>query len=539
MIEIIREETLKEREERRKKERQKEEGKRKETATEEEKVNEELAEEKKDLGIPKNIRQIGESNGKEKIYIEDYVMTHMKQLAAYGDEKPKVLILYGKRQNIEGQPFWFINGAVQAEAIDTFMDQIAFDDNLWAQINETANHFFGGLSIVGWALLKKNGDTYWDEKIVSTHKEFFRANQKIFFEYIISERIENMYLFENGRMDRQSGFYIYYERNEPMQNYMLAYKEMETEQEEEFIGDQATKQFRAIVQEKKERLHRRHTMGLLYGTSAVLVMVIMIIGITMLNNYEKMQSMEKVLYEISGQMDEAQSTEAGTDQNSIDLVAGTEAVTSQDLEQGAVETSAKVLQNDSFPVDNSSIGNETNGDASADMRTAQESTENQQSETSGQAVANENNGANGQAAGNPNDRENGEATANQQENEQGAVNQDSAVNPEAAAGQDSASNPETTVNEDGTGNSASAGEATDSQGGNSAGTENINENAGEGQVLEASGTVPKEYIIQKGDTLAKISRKFYGTESMIRKICELNNIQDMDNIFYGEKILLP
>ena len=66
-----------------------------------------------------------------------------------------------------------------------------------------------------------------------------------------------------------------------------------------------------------------------------------------------------------------------------------------------------------------------------------------------------------------------------------------------------------------------------------------NEMADGGQAAEAAPSIPKEYIIQRGDTLAKISRKFYGTENMIKKICELNNIQDMDNILYGEKILLP
>ncbi|MCM1162594.1 MAG: LysM peptidoglycan-binding domain-containing protein [Roseburia sp.] len=542
MIEIIREETLKEREERRKRESNKEKQKTEEKQTE-------------SSSIPKNIRQIGDSSGIEKIYIEDYVMTHMKQLAAYGDEKPKVLILYGKREIIDSQLFWFISGAVQAEAIDSFMDKIVFDEKLWVQINETANRFFNGLAILGWAFLKKSGDSYWDEMILSTHKKFFRPDQKIFFEYIMNERIENMYLFENGKMDRQSGFYIYYDRNEAMQNYMLAYKEEETEQPEEFTGDQATKQFRAIVQEKKEQMRRRHTMGLLYGTSAILVMVIMVIGITMLNNYEKMQNMEKVLYEISGQMEEVQVVETGEGVVNLKTTDGTELTAGDDV----VETTAVAITKapDTQP-DNSK-------DAAGNMNQNGEATANQNGAANGEAPANQNAAANEGAATNQNAAANEGAATNQNAaaNEGAATNQNAAANGEATPDQNAAANEKTAANQnaganaetqakpDGNKNGEKADEAANTKNGEGAenaaqaeeksGTnmENPTEASENGQAVETASATPKEYIIQKGDTLAKISRKFYGSEKMVKKICELNHIQDMDNILYGEKILLP
>lgn len=481
MIEIIREETLEEREERRKREgqaeglKEKKKGRsrkesHKEEYTEENTSDVAEAEQSQDMqtpvyGIPKNVRQIGENSGLEKIYIEDYVMTHMKQLAAYGDEKPKVLILYGKREIIDGQLFWFISGSVQAEAIDSFMDKITFDENVWTQINETANRFFRGLSILGWAFLKKNGDDYWDEMIVNTHRKIFRPDQKIFFEYIMNERMENMYLFEKGRMNRQSGFFVYYERNEPMQNYMLSYKEAETGQTEEYTGDQATKQFRTIVQEKKEQMRRRHTMGLLYGTSAILVMVIMVIGITMLNNYEKMQNMEQVLYKISGQMEEVQTVETNseiTDETVVSTVDYTNST--DDFEKASAEAApAAVLENTSADSGQSSPADDVDVKESVSDNASDEA-----------------------------------------------------------------------VNDEGTANGEEGGTKAEE-----VREENPDQDTADGQAVETVSTIPKEYIIQKGDTLAKISRKFYGTENMIQKICDLNHIQDMDNILYGEKILLP
>ncbi|MDE6662561.1 MAG: LysM peptidoglycan-binding domain-containing protein [Lachnospiraceae bacterium] len=47
------------------------------------------------------------------------------------------------------------------------------------------------------------------------------------------------------------------------------------------------------------------------------------------------------------------------------------------------------------------------------------------------------------------------------------------------------------------------------------------------------------YQIEKGDTLCKISIKLYGDASKVNEICEINKIDDPDNIKYGQKILLP
>ena len=47
------------------------------------------------------------------------------------------------------------------------------------------------------------------------------------------------------------------------------------------------------------------------------------------------------------------------------------------------------------------------------------------------------------------------------------------------------------------------------------------------------------YQIEKGDTLCNISIKLYGDASKVKEICEINKIDDPDNIKYGQKILLP
>ncbi len=49
----------------------------------------------------------------------------------------------------------------------------------------------------------------------------------------------------------------------------------------------------------------------------------------------------------------------------------------------------------------------------------------------------------------------------------------------------------------------------------------------------------QEYLIKQGDNLLRILRSYYGDESKLAEICDINNIVDPDNIQVGQTILLP
>ena len=58
------------------------------------------------------------------------------------------------------------------------------------------------------------------------------------------------------------------------------------------------------------------------------------------------------------------------------------------------------------------------------------------------------------------------------------------------------------------------------------------------QAVQAD-TTPQYYVVRKGDTLRTICFAFYGDYSHVDEICKWNNIEDPDNILYGQKLLLP
>lgn len=50
---------------------------------------------------------------------------------------------------------------------------------------------------------------------------------------------------------------------------------------------------------------------------------------------------------------------------------------------------------------------------------------------------------------------------------------------------------------------------------------------------------PQYYVVRRGDTLRTICYDIYGDYSRVDEICRWNNIDDPDNILYGQKLLLP
>ncbi len=53
------------------------------------------------------------------------------------------------------------------------------------------------------------------------------------------------------------------------------------------------------------------------------------------------------------------------------------------------------------------------------------------------------------------------------------------------------------------------------------------------------GDVPEFHVVRPGETLAGISRNYYGTEAFYGDIESLNNLADPDNIYVGQELQLP
>ena len=59
------------------------------------------------------------------------------------------------------------------------------------------------------------------------------------------------------------------------------------------------------------------------------------------------------------------------------------------------------------------------------------------------------------------------------------------------------------------------------------------------EAKEKATAKPKTYVLQKGESLTRVSQKFYNTKDSVRAIIRANKIKDPDNVPHGTEIILP
>lgn len=435
------------------------------------------------LRLPKNIRQIGIPDETRKVYIEDYAITFINQFASKSLEEPRAAILVGYTTYNNSCEYIFIGGVVEVEDVKIDADSIEFTEKTWTGIYNKIKKYFPNQDIVGWFLSSEAFHRESSDHIIKAHIDNFAGSDKVFMKIDPLENEEIFYVFQNGHFVRQMGYYIYYEKNEEMQEYMVQGKEKDKDREErplEQVEDHAAKSFRTIIQERKDEKHQKKMVTFMYSTSTFLVMIVIVIGITMINNYDKMKSMEQTLNSISrvvNNEDEkiandwfADNKEESEDASQSDQTADTTEDTTVDQ---STDESQEVMNQSAIPVEN------VTGNVEKQEEPTQENT----------------------------DQDSTEQTSTEQEDTQQTSGTVTEIN---------SSEEEVKKNlEESSGSTTAQEEST--------------------QAIEE----PKTYTVQKGDTLAKISLKLYNTQDMVSKICELNNIQNDNKIQAGQTLILP
>ena len=429
-----------------------------------------------ELALPKNVRQIGEPEESRKIYIEDYVITYLKRFAREEPLGSRIAVLLGNTERRRGIPYLFIRSAVALKELEYSEGGIPFTDEVWAEVYSAIKEYFPAQDILGWFLSVPGYPMELDPGLAKIHVNCFGGVDKVLLVAEPTDGDEDFFAYENGRLARQKGYYIFYEQNEAMQRFMIDTGDGESIDAKEQYEDRAIKSFRAIVQEKKENSGQKRVMTFLYTASTFLVMVVLVIGITLINNYEKMEGLEMALSDL------------------------TRTLESQNGGGGAADSSAPAAAVSSGEVSAQEEGETAESGEESD---ASESSSAESAESQAPAPEPED------AASEP------EAPAPESE--------DAASEPEAPASEPEAPAPEP--------------EAPAPEPGESAQPEASQEAPAE--QASSENAVPESYTVRKGDTLLSISRMIYGRDDQIEAICSLNGIEDSDHILVGQKLLLP
>lgn len=200
------------------------------------------------LKYPKNIRQIGEIKDGQRIYVEDYVMTYALHLATKAGDAYSSAVLLGQKAIVEGRRTLFISGAV--EISQKWQQNLSITSEQWTSIYDQMQKYFHNIEIVGWFLTHPGLDLQPKEQIRSLWRASFEGTDKVLFLYDSISREDAFYTCKDGEFLKQSGYYIYYEKNEEMQNYMI--DEKGGESSDAGYKDMTSKKIRQKIHQKNE-----------------------------------------------------------------------------------------------------------------------------------------------------------------------------------------------------------------------------------------------------------------------------------------------
>ena len=174
------------------------------------------------MELPKNVTQIGETDKFCKIYMEDYVVSYMKQMNRLAEDKTMGLALYGKYSAEENISYYFVYGAAKLNYLQREVKHLSQAQN--QEIERLHRKYFADCEFVGYVLL--NGDM-----------------------------IEGIWLMESMGCRYVKGYACFYEKNDCMLAYMLDSRAEETSPEE--VSQEKYDEARKRQEERKQEYTER------------------------------------------------------------------------------------------------------------------------------------------------------------------------------------------------------------------------------------------------------------------------------------------
>lgn len=375
------------------------------------------------MEIPKNTTQIGEIQGNQKIFIEDYVISYIKQLCRQEPDIKKRIAFYGVMRTEHEQEFFFIYGASRITIY-------------------SKNDYY---------LL---GEDY--EEIANARKQHFDEYNSIGFVTIEDELPEGIFLVCDGKEQYIKGYHIFYEKNDSMLTFLINRQSEQKEEKEEAnkeypaedaqLIEETLKKETISMSSRDEMLRKGKSdsygdeiklLGLVKSVVASLLIVICVTAISTLNGFGKIESVQSYFQKAFREIKEKKIP----DKEEIVSISS-EVEIEKELEES---TEAEVILEEKSDTEVATISN-----GESELMTS--------------------------------------VSANMTD----VISENEEVN-------------------------------------------NVSEVIEETVLPE----IENSHIVEAGETLISISKDFYGDDSKVKMICELNGITNSDNIQVGQKIILP
>ncbi len=273
--------------------------------------------------IPKNVRQIGNVSDTPKIYVEDYVDTFFTQLCEKAGETPIGAFLVGDMQKTEDEEYVYVYGAIQMQDLKYEESGYVIDEETWKQAYEDCKEFFENGELLGWFVTQENLELSVSNNTLRLHKKSFPKKNTVFIMKDAVEKEEAYFVHKFNDLMEIAGHYTYYEKNPCMQDYMIANRKKSGMTPSETVEDHAAKDFRNIVHTKKgEHKRKFYTGRVMQGVSACLILLVVVMGVVMINNFDKMKAAQVAFSGTSNTEENVSSEEVTETSGTVTAVTG-------------------------------------------------------------------------------------------------------------------------------------------------------------------------------------------------------------------------
>ena len=482
----------------------------------------------KETALPKNIRQIGEIRGAEKICIEDYVMTciHKKE----PQEKDGYLgIFYGEQRKEEDGIYLFLRGILEIPDGE--------EEAVKKELEEQKEKYFPDWDVQGCCVIGQ----YPTERMKLAEKLNPMSMQLI---YHLQEQEENLYWTVEGCYKKLRGYFVFYEQNRRMQQY-LADEFKEDRVEKESIPDKAIKSFREKVRIKGEK----RTGSMLKLASSFFVVAALVIGAIAVTRMDDIRKNQAGSYQMNTEENEADRIYTNADSTAVvqggnrtasDGFAAKEAAVGAGSEDGSAVPEAAggsaAVDGNEAGTPSVSAGTDEGTEASAQSVSAGMDEGTGASAQPASAGVDEGTGASAQTVSAGTDEGTGASAQPVSAGTGNAQIDGAAADTNLLAGAAVASEPGQAVADGGTANPATA--AASNTGASDSATTGEDARLTMAASAAAQG-IHASYTIRMGDTLADICNQYYGSLDKLELLCQVNHISDANLIMPGQRIVLP
>ena len=217
-----------------------------------------------------SVKPVGDTDCEYTIYLEDYAYTYIYQYASTDLTCEHSAAIIGEcyPENSE----IIICGIIPIRKDKLATSEEWINEDALEALQEEKEQYFPGTVVLGWLHMQPGYGTMLTMKEVKVHRDLFNREGSLLLLVDPVNRIETFYIYQEEELLEQTGYYIYYDKNASMQDYMLDKPLGEVQKDES--DDSVVTQFREIGRMRKKEYQQKNKANLTVMAASALLLAL-------------------------------------------------------------------------------------------------------------------------------------------------------------------------------------------------------------------------------------------------------------------------